>query len=97
MQLEPHYRGLGAQAVGLNDSQGVDGQPERRLINVTVLVGDVDDAGPPLLTVSPGMRRSCCDVLQTTFSQQPKCHGSTHSNRLSPEGGVELARQERLH
>lgn len=47
-ELKTGQCGVGAQAVGLSNSQRVDGLPVGEVVNVTVLVDGVHDAWRPL-------------------------------------------------
>lgn len=52
-ELKADERGVGAQAVGLGDSQRVDGLPVGEVVNVAVLVDGVHNAWRPLGPVPP--------------------------------------------
>lgn len=67
MQPHPGERGLRAQAVGLGDSQGVDGLPEGWVVNVTVLVGGVHHTRAPLGTDPPSVIMKSSAVMCCGF------------------------------
>lgn len=84
MQPYPGERGLRAQAVGLGDSQGVDGLPEGWVVHIAVLVGGVHHTWAPLVTDPPSVIMKstavmCCGqrnkqgLLYLAASQPSEC------------------------
>lgn len=67
MQPYPGKRGLRAQAVGLGDSQGVDGLPEGWVVNIAVLVGGVHHTWVPLVSDPPSVMMKSTAVSPCGF------------------------------